>query len=112
MGSIQADDEQGKLLVTSIEEKARWFAEHTVFRYAAGDWENDGYRNLTWSQWADAINKVAYWLDEQLGTSTDVDTVAYLGPNDIRYSVLLPAVMKTRRKASISYIFPTDRACD
>ncbi|KAF2687014.1 hypothetical protein K458DRAFT_440924 [Lentithecium fluviatile CBS 122367] len=91
MGSIQASKQQGTLLITAIEEKARRLAGHTVFRY----------HSLTWSQWFCAINKVAHWLDQQLGKSMEGTTVAYLGPNDIRYAVLLPALMKTGRKTLV-----------
>jgi acyl-CoA synthetase (AMP-forming)/AMP-acid ligase II len=91
--------EQGTLLVTAIEEKARRLANHTVFRYPTVQWETDGYRNLTWSQWSNAINKVAFWLDEHLNNA-DSKTVAYLGPDDIRYAILMPAMIKTGRRVS------------
>jgi len=100
MGSMPLESpEQGTLLVTAIEEKALSLPHHTVFYYPTVDWETDGYRNLTWLQWSDAINKVAFWLDEQLG-KVNIETVAYLGPNDLRYSILMPAMIKTGRKAS------------
>jgi acyl-CoA synthetase (AMP-forming)/AMP-acid ligase II len=98
MGSMSTNTEQGTLLVTSIEEKTRWFSNHTVFRYPSPNWEKDGYRSLTWVQWNDAINKVAFWLDEQLGAGKN-KSVAYLGPSDLRYSVIIPALIKTGRKA-------------
>jgi acyl-CoA synthetase (AMP-forming)/AMP-acid ligase II len=98
MGSMPLKTEQGTLLVTSIEEKTRWYGNHTVFRYPSPDWKKDGYRSVTWSQWNDAINKIAFWLDEQLGAGKN-KSVAYLGPADIRYSVIIPALIKTGRKA-------------
>jgi acyl-CoA synthetase (AMP-forming)/AMP-acid ligase II len=90
-----------KLLIEVIEGKAQWIGGHTFMRYPSANWEADGYRTITWSQYADAINKVAVWLDEQLGKSHGNDTVAYLGPSDARYAILLPAVVKTNRKVSI-----------
>lgn len=99
MGSIpKTSTEQGTLLVTAIEEKARWIPHHTFMRYPTANWETDGYRTLTWSQYADAINKTAYWLDEKLGKSLGQDVVSYLGPSDLRYPLLVPAVVKTGRK--------------
>jgi acyl-CoA synthetase (AMP-forming)/AMP-acid ligase II len=89
---------EGKLLVTAIEEKAQWSPHHTWLRYAPVNWEKDGYNTITWQQYAKAIDKVAYWLDEQLGKATELDTVAYFGPNDPRYSILIPAGIKSGRK--------------
>lgn len=101
MGSALANNEQGKLLIRAIEEKAKWLADHTFMRYPSADWENNGYLTLTWAQLASSIDKLAYWLDEKLGKATENDTVSYLGPNDLRYSVILPAVVKTGRKLLI-----------
>ncbi|KAF2191424.1 acetyl-CoA synthetase-like protein [Zopfia rhizophila CBS 207.26] len=88
-------------LSSIIEKKAEWLPEHTFVRYPGPDWETNGYRTITWRQYADAINKAAYWLDGQLGKSTDNDTIAYIGPPDPRYSIILPAAIKTNRKLLI-----------
>lgn len=101
MGSTVDDNPYGlKLLVTMIEEKAALIPSHTWLRYPGVDWENTGYTAVTWRQYLNGINKVAHWLDETLGKTTDNDAVAYSGPNDIRYAFIWPAVVKTGRKAS------------
>ncbi|KAF1999604.1 acetyl-CoA synthetase-like protein [Amniculicola lignicola CBS 123094] len=97
MGSMPQVDNKG-LLIKVIEEKALWSPDHTFLRYPSEDWEKDGYRTITWGQYSDAINKLAYWLDEQFGPVSSDNTVGYFGPNDARYALLLPAVMKTGRK--------------
>lgn len=89
---------QGRLLVNVIEEKAHWIPHHTYMRYPPKNWESEGYGTITWSQYADTIDKVAHWLDAQLGTTTENDTIAYFGPNDLRYAILVPATIKTGRK--------------
>jgi acyl-coenzyme A synthetase/AMP-(fatty) acid ligase len=89
---------QGKLLVGTLEEKAKWTPNETFMRYPGIDWETKGYEIITWSQYAQAIDKVAYWLDDQLGKTTCADTIAYFGPNDPRYAILMPATIKTGRK--------------
>lgn len=99
MGSMPISNVKSlRLLIELIEEKAQWNGEHTFMRYPGKNWETNGYSTLTWSRYADAINKVAFWLDEQLGKSKDNDTVAYLAPSDGRYAIVLPAVVKTNRK--------------
>lgn len=99
MGSVVEDNPYGlKLLVTLIEEKAALIPSHTWLRFPGEDWENNGYTTVTWRQYLNGINKVAHWLDETLGKSTDNDAVAYSGPNDIRYALVWLAVIKTGRK--------------
>lgn len=103
MGSIQEienENTQGKLLLHAIEEKATWIPQHTYMRYPPLNWEQEGYRTITWGQYASSIDKVAYWLDEQLRKTDQNDTVAYLGPNDPRYAIIVPAVIKSGRKVS------------
>ena len=84
-----------KLLVNAIEEKAKWVPNDTFMRYPGSDWETKGYETISWVQYADAINKVTYWLDEKLGQATGNDTIAYFGPNDPRYANMIPAAVKT-----------------
>jgi acyl-coenzyme A synthetase/AMP-(fatty) acid ligase len=49
----------------------------------------EGYRTITYKDFANAINGLAWWLKETLGPATDDNVVAYLGPNDIRYNALM-----------------------
>ncbi|KAF2016134.1 acetyl-CoA synthetase-like protein [Aaosphaeria arxii CBS 175.79] len=102
MGSMLLPNaERPRLMVQVIEEKAQWQGNETFMRYPTPDWQEEGFRTITWSQFADAVNKMAYWLDNQLGKSRDQDTIAYLGPSDPRYSIMIPAAIKTSRKLFI-----------
>ncbi|KAK6221183.1 hypothetical protein QIS74_04912 [Colletotrichum tabaci] len=88
-----------ELFVRKIDENAKWQPHHTLVRFAGGpDWETEGYRSLTWQQYADGINKTAHWLDKTFGKSVDNETVAYSGPSDVRYAFLFAASVKTGRK--------------
>lgn len=55
---------------------------------------DEGYRTVTYKDLANAANGLAWWLNEALGPSTDFDVLAYIGPNDIRYSALMLAAIK------------------
>ncbi|KAL5377980.1 hypothetical protein DPSP01_009426 [Paraphaeosphaeria sporulosa] len=88
---INNDLKKGTVLVTAIEKKI----------YPTPNWEVDGYKSLTYGQYGDSIEKVAHWLDTQLSKATATNTVAYLGPNDLRNAILWPAVVKTGRKLMI-----------
>ncbi|KAK1473437.1 hypothetical protein CABS01_04099 [Colletotrichum abscissum] len=88
-----------ELFVRRIDENAKWQPHHALVRFAGGpDWETEGYRSLTWQQYADGINKTAHWLDKTFGKSVNNDTVAYSGPSDVRYAFLFAASVKTGRK--------------
>jgi acyl-coenzyme A synthetase/AMP-(fatty) acid ligase len=62
---------------------------------------SDGLYEFTYKQFADSINHISRWLDELLGKSQSFDTIAYIGPKDVRYSILAVAAIKTGRKVSI-----------
>jgi hypothetical protein len=38
----------------------------------------DGYRNVTYQQLSFAVNKMSWWLDEQLGKSSKFQVLAYM----------------------------------
>ncbi|GLA90361.1 putative NRPS-like protein biosynthetic cluster [Aspergillus tubingensis] len=53
----------------------------------------EGYRPITYKALANAINGVAGWLTKTLGPGTG-ETLAYLGPNDLRYPALVLGAVK------------------
>lgn len=57
-----------------------------------------GYCKITYSDFANAINEAAWWLSKTLGTISDHEVLTYIGPNDLRYTVLVLAAIK------ISYV--------
>lgn len=101
MGSVTPADGNPyglKPVVQLLQEKAAVTPNHTYLRYPGPDWETKGYNAITWRQYLDAVNKIAHWLDENLGPDSGNDTIAYSGPNDVRYGLIFPAVVKTGRK--------------
>ncbi|KAL1982511.1 hypothetical protein VTN96DRAFT_1236 [Rasamsonia emersonii] len=65
-----------------------------------------GYVDLTYAQYANAINRAAWWLEDRLGgKSSSFEPLAYAGPSDIRYTVFALAAMK----AGYQMIFPSPR---
>jgi hypothetical protein len=61
-----------------------------------------GFKDITVKQLANAVNKASWWLDEQLGNSTQraFEVFAYFGPRHMRYLCLQVAAMKTGRNVS------------
>ena len=76
-------------------------------RYPGIDWETNGYETISYVQYAHAIDKVAYWLDDQLGKAIGNDTIAYFGLNDPGYAILVPAAIKTGRKVYCKHFYCT-----
>ena len=63
---------------------------------------DQGYRKITYEVLANAVNGAAWWLEETLGRSNNFDTLAYIGPNDLRYNVLILGAVKAGYKVSRS----------
>lgn len=96
-----------KLLINAIEEKATWTPNDTFMRYPETNWETEGYNTISYIKYAKAINKIAHWLDAQLGPAMGSETIAYVGPSDPRYAIMVPATIKTGRKVCVnSYLCP------
>lgn len=57
-----------------------------------------GFRSVTYSEVSKAVSHVAWWLEENIGKTDAFDTIAYLGPGDLRYSIILLAAIKTGHK--------------
>jgi acyl-CoA synthetase (AMP-forming)/AMP-acid ligase II len=71
---------------------------------------SEGYRKFTYSDVANAVNTLAWWIDEHVGrleegTKNGKKTLVYIGPNDIRYVVLCLASIVTGYKVS-RVLFP------
>lgn len=56
----------------------------------------EGYRKITYGDFANAINGVAWWLHETLGPGKDSEmlVLAYIGPNDLKYPALILGAVK------------------
>ena len=55
----------------------------------------DGFVDITYRQFAAAINRCCWWLDRQLGCSKTFDTLFYFGPLDYRHFIVVLAAAKT-----------------
>ncbi|EQB57641.1 hypothetical protein CGLO_02213 [Colletotrichum gloeosporioides Cg-14] len=55
----------------------------------------DGFRNITIRQLATAVDRLAWYIDNNIGKSSDFETVMYYGLADVRYIITLIAGIKT-----------------
>ncbi|APA15169.1 hypothetical protein sscle_14g099390 [Sclerotinia sclerotiorum 1980 UF-70] len=57
-----------------------------------------GYKDITYSQFANAVNHAAHWLVQHLPASQEsFEPFAYVGPKDLRYPILAMAAGKVGR---------------
>ena len=67
--------------------------------------ENDlskGYKDITYSQLANAVNHAAHWLRGNLPASSEpFPLFAYAGPKDLRYPILAIAAGKLGMRVSV-----------
>jgi acyl-CoA synthetase (AMP-forming)/AMP-acid ligase II len=92
---------QPRLLVNAVDVKGKSDPDSPWLLYAKSSlWEQEGgYRTITWKQFANAVNRTAFWLDDNLPrTKSGRQTIAYLGPNDARYYILIVAAAKSERR--------------
>ena len=58
-----------------------------------------GFRDITYKEFANAINHAAHWLDQNLQIErVPFQTIAYAGPKDLRYPILAGAAAKCQIK--------------
>ena len=54
----------------------------------------DGFIDIDYGQLASSINKCSWWLEERLGRGNEFPTISYIGPLDLRYTIIMFAAVK------------------
>ncbi|KAL8953360.1 MAG: hypothetical protein Q9222_000787 [Ikaeria aurantiellina] len=52
------------------------------------------WTNVNYQQFANAINGAAWWIHKTIHSSSSFETLAYIGPNDLRYPILILGAVK------------------
>lgn len=84
-----------RLLMNVIEEKAQQWHTRPLFSIPRTNKAQDGYRDIFYWEFANAINRCARWLKEHIGISSKFESITYIGPSDLRYQILMMAAVKT-----------------
>ncbi|OJJ48921.1 hypothetical protein ASPZODRAFT_1354781 [Penicilliopsis zonata CBS 506.65] len=61
-----------------------------------------GYREINYAQLANAVNGAAWHISRLLGPGKNFETLAYIGPNDLRYNTLVLGAVKAGYKMFLS----------
>lgn len=62
----------------------------------------NGYEDISYARFAKAVNRCSWWIEDRLGSESRFQTLAYQGPLDVRYLMVLVAASKTGHVAFLS----------
>lgn len=84
-----------RLLPTLIDERAQAGHARPFASIPISNNVEDGFRDISYATFANAINRCAHWLIGSLGRPQTQDaTLTYIGPHDFRYQILIVAANK------------------
>jgi hypothetical protein len=63
---------------------------------------SDGWRDIKFIDLGDAIQQMVLWIENNVVSSNEPSTLAYIGANDIRYAALVFACMRLRHTVGLS----------
>ncbi len=99
MGSLQAELPYGRRLVPTYIDGIAEQNPGKVFACIPKSFDlEEGYVDVTYGAFSRAINRTAAFLEDRFGKGISFETLAYLGPFDIRYFILACAVCKVGYK--------------
>ncbi|TIC99604.1 Non-canonical non-ribosomal peptide synthetase FUB8 [Colletotrichum higginsianum] len=90
-----------RTLPAIVDERAIYEPEKTCFSTPYTSEPRDGWRKVSYKVFANAINYVAHVILENCGRPAPdtFPTIAYIGPNDARYAIMMVAAIKAGYKA-------------
>ncbi|KAJ5714679.1 NRPS-like enzyme [Penicillium malachiteum] len=96
MGSIGTDDRLATHIVDAI---AQAWPDTLYCIQPESNGEAIVWHKITYSAFANAVNRISWWIDGNLHGKPNGQVLAYIGANDLRYSVFMLACMKTGHQA-------------
>lgn len=89
-----------RLLVTTLEEKARSEPQKAFCLLPRSTNLQDGFYEVTYKQIQSAVDYTTQWLQNNLGPFSPNETIAYMGLPDLRYNIFFYAAIKIHLKVS------------
>jgi len=83
-----------RLLPKVVDDFARLEPERVLAAIPLGLEVSDGFRDITAKTFAKAVDRLAWFLQKELGRGRREDVITYLGPSDIRYALVALAAAK------------------
>ncbi|KAL6853214.1 NRPS-like enzyme [Trichoderma novae-zelandiae] len=101
MGSV-AEHQETRSLINIIEDDAVKEPDRPFIFIPRSSRPQDGWKPVTYEQMANAVNHVAFTIRKMVAGDIQDDnfpTIAYIGPNDVRYVIIMLACIKAKCKA-------------
>ncbi|KAH6873804.1 hypothetical protein B0T10DRAFT_234380 [Thelonectria olida] len=90
-----ASTEYGRRLIPQIlDSLAATEPDRIIYSVATSSDISHGFQHVTARAFAKAVDKTAWWLHTQVGPTTSMQTVGYIGPHDLRHILLTYACAK------------------
>ncbi|KAI8945650.1 hypothetical protein F4801DRAFT_114075 [Xylaria longipes] len=87
------------LLLPSLVDDLAWSdPSRILYSFAKTKDPVDGFRDVCAADFARAVDRCSWFIDQNLGPGNDFPTLVYLGPQDLNYAVLVLASIKTGYK--------------
>ena len=94
-----AQPDYGRRLIPSLIDELAISAPQRTYCYVPRTTRiEDGFRTITYQSLSNAINICARWIVAEIGISTDFATLAYLGPSDLRNTIIILGAIKAGHK--------------
>ncbi|KAF3069989.1 Iterative polyketide synthase CazM [Trichoderma lentiforme] len=101
MGSV-VETQETRSLINIIDDDAAKEPNRPFIFIPRSNQPQDGWEPVTYGQMANAVNHVAHTIKEMAANDIQEDnfpTIAYIGPNDVRYIIIMLACIKAKCKA-------------
>ena len=98
------DDCGHRLVPTVVDDIAAALPQKPFISLANTANPKDGFKDITYDAFARAVDRSAWWIEQNLGRSSTFETLfTYLEPQDLRHGILVLAAIKTGYKVSGEY---------
>jgi hypothetical protein len=91
--------EELRLIPAFIDNAARTEPDRVIASIAKTNEVSDGFRDVAVLEFANAINRAAWFIRQSVGPSSSFDTLTYIGPSDLSYPIIAIAAAKVGYKA-------------
>ncbi|KAJ8119138.1 hypothetical protein OPT61_g31 [Boeremia exigua] len=92
-----------RLIPHIVDDNARRYPERICFSFPVSSTDlRRGFQDVSWRCFANAVNKMAYFVQRRVGVSSECPTFMYMGYPDIRTHITLVAAMKTGHRVLFS----------
>lgn len=91
---MKSAETQGRLLTRVLDDLSQnsptsLYCIHPTSQVSENDW-----CHISFYQFFQAVDRLAWWIDQKLGQHKEQQVLAYVGTNDLRYGAFILACMK------------------